>query len=208
MVDEGGLKIAARAFTDIEEAQTTYGFDIRKAGILPLQLTFQNDSAMQVTVNPEQTFLVDDQQNAWPILSKEKTYERTRKYVDIGETAKGAAKPALLLGAAGAVAGAAIGIISGNNVGESMGQGAVIGAAAGSIMGGSDAYAKTGKRVRQDLAEKTMRNKPIPPGQIAYGSLFFPGTIGSEAQSAKELRLSLTFGHGASQVVILSFAGQ
>lgn len=206
MVEIDGLKVSAQAYTDGAAAETTYGFDARKAGVLPVQVTFQNDSLYQVSVNPDQTFLIDEAQNAWPILSKEKTYERTKKYVDIGQTAKGMAKPALLLGAAGAIAGAAIGIVTGNNVGEAAGQGAVIGAAAGAIGGGADAFAKSGRQIKEDLAGKTMKNKPILPGQIAYGTLFFPGTPGDEAESARELRLALTFGYSDQRVVIINLA--
>jgi len=206
MIEIDGLKISAQAYTAAEAAQATYGFDARKAGVLPVQVTFQNDGRSQVAVNPEQTFLVDNQQNAWPILSLEKTYERTHKYVEVGETAKGTVTPALLLGAAGAVAGLAIGIVSGNNIGESMGKGAVIGAAAGALGGGSSAFAKSTRQIRQDLTDKNMKNKPIQPGQIAYGTLFFPGTPGEEASSAKELRLSLTFGYNDQRVVVINLA--
>ena len=208
MVEVGGLKITAQAYVDRDLAAQTFGFDARKAGILPVQLTFQNDGSRDVTVNPDQTFLIDQENNAWPILSKEKTYSRTKNFVDVGETAKGTGKSALLLGAAGAVAGAAIGIVTGNNVGEAMGKGAVIGAAAGTIGGGADAYAKSGRRIRQDLAEKTMQNQPILPGQIAYGALFFPGTPKDEAQSAKELRLALKFAGTTPQIVIIDLLGQ
>jgi hypothetical protein len=206
MVDIDGLKISAQAYTDEAAAEATFGFDARQAGLLPVQVTFQNDSPFQVSVNAEQTFLLDNLQNAWPILPKEKTYERTKKFVDVGETMKGTAKPALLLGAAGAVAGLAIGIVSGNNIGETMGQGAAIGAAAGAIGGGADAYAKSGRRIKEDLAGKTMKNKPILSGQIAYGTLFFPGTPGDEAESARELRLSLTFGYSDQRVVVINLA--
>ncbi|HSH13497.1 MAG TPA: hypothetical protein VLA15_07100 [Desulfurivibrionaceae bacterium] len=206
MVEIEGLKISAQAYTDPKAAQATYGFDARRAGVLPVQVTFQNDSRTQVSVNPDQTFLLDNLQNAWPILSLEKTYERTHKYVKVGETAKGTVTPALLLGAAGAVAGAAIGIVSGNNVGEAMGKGAVIGAAAGAIGGGASAYAKSTQQIKQDLADKNMKNQPIQPGQIAYGTLFFPGTPGEEASSARELRLSLTFGYNDQRVVVINLA--
>lgn len=206
MVEIDGLKISAQAYTTPEAAQATYGFDARKAGVMPVQVTFQNDGRTQVSVNPEQTFLVDNQQNAWPILSLEKTYERTHKYVQVGETAKGAVTPALLLGAAGAVAGLAIGIVSGNNIGEAMGKGAVIGAAAGAIGGGATAYAKSTSQIKKDLTDKNMKNKPIQPGQIAYGTLFFPGTPGEEASSARELRLSLTFGYNDQRVVVINLA--
>jgi hypothetical protein len=206
MVEIDGLKISAQAYTNPEAAQATYGFDARRAGVLPVQVTFQNDSHTQVSVNSDQTFLIDNQQNAWPILSLEKTYERTHKFVQVGETAKGTVTPALLLGAAGAVAGAAIGIVTGSNVGEAMGKGAVIGAAAGAIGGGSSAYAKSTRQIKQDLTDKNMKNKPIQPGQIAYGTLFFPGTPGDEAGSAKELRLSLTFGYNDPRVVVINLA--
>lgn len=207
MVEVDGLKISARAYTDPKAAMDTYGFDARRAGVLPVQVTFQNDSLWQVTVNGDQTFLLDNQQNAWPILSLEKTYERTHKFVQVGETVKGAGTPALLLGAAGAVAGAAIGIVSGSNVGEAMGKGAVIGAAAGAIGGGASAYGKSTRQIRQDLSDKTMKNKPIQPGQIAYGTLFFPGTPGDEASSARELRMSLTFGYSDQRVVVIRLDG-
>lgn len=203
MVEINGLKIAATAFVDKTEASNTYGFDIRKAGILPVQITFQHDGDQPVKINPTQTFLLDHAKNAWPLLSSEKMYKRTNKYVKIGETVKGAATPSFLMGTAGAVAGLAVGIISGNNIGESMGQGAILGAASGAILGGAEATATSGRTIREDLAEKSLRNKPIQPGQIAYGTLFFPGTYDSEAQSARQLRLSLSFGQHTEEVVTI-----
>lgn len=203
MVVINGLKIAATAYVDRDEAASAYGFNIRKAGILPVQITFQNDGIRSVRINPAQTFLLDHAKNAWPILSIEKTYQRTSKYVKIGESAKGATTPSILMGAAGAVAGLAIGIVSGNNIGESMGKGAVLGAAGGAIIGGSEAAARSSRTIREDLAGKSLRNKLIKPGQIAYGTLFFPGTYGSEAQSARQLRLSLSFGQSSDEIVTI-----
>jgi hypothetical protein len=201
VVIDDGLKIAGHAFTDPSEAQAAFGFNVRKAGLLPVQVTFQNDSSSQVRIIPEQTLLLDYQNNAWPVVSLEKTYQRTHDYVDIGETAKSAGKPALLLGAAGAIAGLAVGIISGENIGESMGKGAVIGGAAGAIAGGAAGYQDNGAKIKQDLREKSLKNSAILPNQIAYGVLFFPGS-GDEAQSARELRLSLDIG-GEPQVVVV-----
>lgn len=205
MVVVNGLKVSASAYLGDAEASNVYGFDIRKAGILPVQLTFQNDGDLAARIDPDQTFLIDDQGNAWPILSLRKTYERTNKFVDIGETVKGAAKPSFLAGAAGAVAGLAIGIVSGNNIGESMGKGAVIGAAGGAIVGGAEAAARSGRSIREDLADKSMQNSSVQPGQIAYGTLFFPGNRGSEAETARQLRLSLSFNDGTGQVVPIYF---
>lgn len=203
MVEVDGLKMTATAFVDREAAEKAFGFDIRKAGILPVQVTFQNDGHRRARVKAKQTFLIDRDKNAWPVLDARETYARTKKFVEIGETVKGTATPALLLGAAGAVAGAAIGIISGQNVGEMAGKGAVIGAAAGTIGGGADAYARTGRRIRDDLARKTLKNEDILPGQIAYGVLFFPGAPGEEASSARELRLALDLGYSNSRIVTI-----
>ncbi|MEW6500723.1 MAG: hypothetical protein ACOY8P_01345 [Thermodesulfobacteriota bacterium] len=198
----GGLRISAEAFTDAKKAEQTFGFDAHGAGLLPVQVTFQNDSQETVYVNADQTFLVDRNNKAWPILSLEKTHQRTQGHVDIGETAKETAKPALLLGAAGAIAGAAIGIVTGDNVGEAAGKGAVLGAAAGAILGGAKGYATGGEKVREDLASKRLSGGPILPNQIAYGVLFFPGMGKDEAQGATELRLALTIGR-QNQIVRL-----
>ena len=188
-----GLKIAARAFVDPAEAEATLGFDVREAGLLPVQVTFQNDGTREARVIAEQTMLLDRENNAWPVTSLEKTYQRTKDFVEIGETAKSTTRPALLMGAAGAIAGLAVGIISGHDVGETMGKGAVIGAAAGAVGGGAVGYQENAARIKQDLREKSLRNSAILANQIAYGILFFPGSK-DEARSAKELRLALEIG--------------
>jgi len=186
-----GLKISARAFNDPEVAEQSFGFDVRKAGLLPVQVTFQNDSTSTARVNPAQTLLLDQNNKAWPVLALENTYQRTKGYVDVGETLKGTGKPALLMGAAGAVVGLAVGIVTGENLSEAIGKGAAIGAAAGTVAGGADSYAKTGKKIKEDLVNKSLKNEPILPNQIAFGVLFFPG-MPEEAHGATELRLSLT----------------
>lgn len=188
-----GLKISAQAFVDPKTAEQSFGFDIRKAGLLPVQVTFQNDGSAPATIDPSQTFLLDHDNKAWPVLSLEKTYQRTKGYVDLGETLKGSTKPALLLGAAGAVVGLAVGIVSGHNIGEAMGAGAAAGAAVGALAGGATGYATTGKKIKADLANKSLKNDPILPMQIAYGVLFFPG-MPEEAPGAMQLRLFLKIG--------------
>lgn len=189
----GGLKVAARAFVDGAEAKEFFGFDIRQAGLLPVQVTLQNDSGQTVELKPEQTFLVDLKENAWPVNSLERTYQRTRGYTEVGDTMAGAGKPAFLLGAAGAVVGLAVAIVSGENVGKAMGQGAALGGAAGALVGGGRAYEDSAEQVREDLKEKSLKNKAIVPGQLAYGIIFFPGLAG-EAEGARELRLGVAIG--------------
>lgn len=188
-----GLYVVGTAYVDEKAADEAFGFNIRKAGLIPIQLSFQNEGAHDVEVLSEETFLVDSDNNAWPINSQERTYQRIEKHVDVGETVAGAGKPALLMGAAGAVAGLAISIITGDNVAEAMGKGAAIGAAAGAISGGISGYAKAKDKIRSDLRSKTLTNSRIAPNQIAYGFLFFPG-YPEEAKDARMLKLTLAFG--------------
>lgn len=193
-VEIGGVLVSAIAFVDADQARHSFGFNARRAGLLPVQVTFQNDSGQRVTVNTEQTFLVDAEKQAWPILSLERAHERTKGHVEVTETARESGRPALLLGAAGAVVGAAFGLVTGENVGTAAGKGAVIGGASGVLIGGAHGYTEVGSRIRRDLAEKSLKSGPILPNQLAYGVLFFPGKPGEEADSAEELRLSLTIG--------------
>lgn len=187
-----GLQVAAISFADETGAQKAFGFNIRKAGLLPIQVSFQNESGKNVQVLSEQTFLIDSKNQAWPINTRARTYDRIEKHVEIGETVSGAAKPALLMGAAGAVAGLAVGIIVNENIAEAMGKGAAIGAAAGAVAGGAEGYATAKDKIRRDLRSKSLTNKVIRPNQIAYGVLFFPG-FPEEAQDARLLKMTLSF---------------
>lgn len=187
-----GVQISAKAFADKKAANDAFGFDIRSAGLLPVQVVFQNDGDRPVSLVAEQTFLIDSKKQAWPVNSLDRTYNRVEKHVDVGETAAGAAKPALLLGAAGALAGLAVGIVIGDNIGEAMGKGAAIGAAAGAIGGGVSGYQDARGKIKKDLSQKALVNKEILPSQLGYGMLFFPG-FAEEAQDAVQLKLTLSF---------------
>ncbi len=196
-----GVWIAADAYADPDRAREAFGFDIREAGLLPVQVVLQNDGNRSVTVLPEQTFLIDAHNQAWPVNTLERTYRRVEDYTEVGETVAGAGKPALLMGAAGAIAGLAIGIVTGENVGEAMGKGAAIGAAVGAVSGGAGAYQDARVTIRQDLSRKALHNRAVLPNQIGYGMLFFPGFT-EEAQDATQLRLTLSFA-GVTESVTL-----
>lgn len=192
-VEIDGVSLSARAYLDEKSAKEAFGFDARGAGLLPVQLVLDNRSGQEVTVVPDQTFLLDLSGQAWPLLKSEQLYDRAGKHVDMAETGKGALKPAVLAGAAGALAGLAIGIVSGRNVGSAAGTGAVIGATAGAIAGGATSRADLDDRLRQDLSQKTLKNKPVRQGDLAYGVLFFPG-FPEEVKSVTSLRISLRIG--------------
>jgi hypothetical protein len=181
--------VAAQAYADSEKAQEAFGFDIRSAGMMPVQLIFDNQGPHPIEIVVGQTFLEDSAGNIWPILDRETAYERATKYTQTKEVFKEGAYHAFLGAAAGAIIGAAVGIVTGENVAVTTGKGAAVGGAAGATLGGGKGYVQDDARrvVINDLKRKTLENKPVDPRSLSFGFLFFPG----EAPSATELRLQL-----------------
>lgn len=184
-----GVIVAARVFEDPEEAKKAFGFDIREAGMLPVQVVFDNQGSHSFEVNASQTFLEDKEGNLWPILDREIAYERATKYAETKQIFKEGAYHGFLGAAAGAVIGAAIGIVAGESVAEAAGKGAALGAAAGGVLGGVKGFTSNDARraVINDLRRKSLQNKTVDPKGLTYGFLFFPG----EARSSRQLRIQL-----------------
>ena len=143
-VDVDGAKLIAQAYVDPDQAKAALGFDARGAGLLPVRFVVDNKSGKTVSVDPSQTFLVDNQGNAWPLLTSDQAYQRVKSNVSVGSTLSGGAKSSVLLGAAGAVAGFAVGVLTGQNIAETAGKGAVAGASVGAIAGGAKANQELG----------------------------------------------------------------
>jgi len=185
----GGAKVAAIGYADKAVAKEEFGFDIRGAGLLPVQVVFDNQGPQRFEVVAEQTFLVDAKGGYWNLLDRKTAYQRVESSSEYGTIVKGGAEKGMWGAVAGALAGAAIGILAGENVGEAAGKGAAVGAAGGAIFGGSQAGTsdESGRQIARDLANKDLENRIIEPGNINRGFLFFPG----EAPSASQLRLQL-----------------
>ena len=184
-----GALVGAEAFVDRRATKEAFGFDIRGAGMLPVQVVFDNQGFHPLKIDVTQTFLEDAEGNLWPILDREIAYERATKYSQTKKIFKEGAYGGFLGAAAGALIGAAVGIVTGENVAEAAGKGAAVGAAAGATLGGIKGYTSDDARqaIVDDLRRKSLENKPVEPTNLAYGYLFFPG----EANSAKQLRLKL-----------------
>jgi hypothetical protein len=198
-----GAQVAAEAYADPGEAKKVFGFNIRKAGLLPVQVVIDNTGSHDLQVVPDQTFLVDNQGNMWNLLDRGTAYQRVESSSEFATIAKGAGKGSVLGAAGGAIVGAAIGILAGSNVGEALGKGAAVGAAGGAVIGGTQAgtSVEPGRQISQDLANKDLENRNIQPGMLGRGFLFFPG----EAPSASMLRLQLMeTGTGKVHTVLLS----
>lgn len=202
--EAGGATIAAKAYDDEKEAEKAFGFNIIAAGVLPVQIIFDNRGAHPLEIMPDQTFLVDTANNLWPILDSRMAYDRIEKKTEYGKVAPEAGKMGLLGGAAGALVGAAIGIVSGHNVGDAAVKGAAVGAAGGAIFGGTKGLTDRDvqDQIREDLQSRSLSSRPVPAHDVAHGFAFFPG----EAKKAKELRLRIReVDTGRSYGLIMNF---
>ncbi len=184
-----GALVGAEAYVDPRATKEAFGFDIRSAGMLPIQVVFDNQGSNTLEIDVTQTFLEDTEGNLWPILEREIAYERATRYSQTQQIFKEGAYGGFLGATAGAIIGAAVGIVTGENVAKAAGKGAAVGAAAGATLGGVKGYTSDDARrvIVKDLQQKSMEYKPIEPKTLAYGFLFFPG----EARTVKQLRLRL-----------------
>lgn len=199
-----GATIAAKAYVDANEAKGAFGFDVRGAGMLPIEIVFDNRGPHPLEINAAQTFLEDNEGNLWPILADRFAYERATKYAQTKEIFKEGAYGGFLGAAAGAIIGAAIGVVSGDNVASAAGKGAALGGAAGATIGGVKGYSSDDARrtVMRDFRDKSLQAKEIEPNSLAFGFIFFPG----EATSAKQLRIKIAEKDtGTSRVLYFGF---
>lgn len=202
--DVAGATIAAKAYDDGQEAQNAFGFDIRGAGVFPVQVVFDNRGPHPIEIAPDQTFLIDEQGNMWPVLDSGLVYNRVAKKTEMGKVLPEAGKGSLWGGAAGAILGAAIGIVTGTNVGSAAGKGAAAGAAVGATVGGVKGATDRDPQaqIREDLERRSLESRPVRPYEIAHGFIFFPG----ESGRSRELRIRLReMDTKQSHAVILRF---
>lgn len=189
VIEVAGASVAAEAFSDPGMAGEAFGFDIIGAGVLPVQVIFDNRGPHPLEIVSDRTYLVDRGQNLWPILDANLAYDRIAKKTELGEVAPKAATSGLLGAAGGAIIGAAVGIVTGENVAEAAGKGAAVGGAAGAVIGGASGVTdhEVRRHIGEDLHNRSLERKPVPPGRIAHGFIFFPG----ESEESLELRLTL-----------------
>lgn len=182
-----GITIGGEAYADRKAAIEAFGFDIRDAGLLPVQVVMDNKSGSNLEIDPAQSFLIDNDGRYWNIIPNNVSVERVDKYTTAGAVVKGGAKGALIGATAGAILGAAIGIVSGNSIGEAAWRASGLGAGAGAVIGGvkEGTDREREHRIADDIREKGLEGKLIPDDHVANGFIFFPG----EATSAKGLRL-------------------
>ena len=181
--------VGARAWNDVEAARQAFGFDIIGAGLLPVQVSFDNRGSQTLVVSSTQTFLINSQQELFPVLSDKEAYDRVARGVKFKENVKGFTQGALLGAATGALIGAAVGVAGGSRAGDYAMRGAAAGAVSGGILGGLGSAGETQvpRTITEDLSRHDLRNRPIKPGELAFGLILFP----REAGLPNSLRLQL-----------------
>lgn len=198
-----GLLVGADSYDDSMQAEQVFGFNIRAAGILPVQLVINNKSGQSVEVVAGQTFLIDETNRYWKILTTREALDRIKKTADAGAIASNAGKGAVSGSAAEALLGHAIGVVSGRDAGPAVVKGAVLSGAGGGVISGAS---KAGddqqreSRINEIIRDKGVEGKIMLAESLASGFIFFPGEI----SSAKELRLQVKFrGDGRVQILNL-----
>ncbi|MDR2406310.1 MAG: hypothetical protein LBE27_08080 [Deltaproteobacteria bacterium] len=188
-----GVQAGAVAFYDSSELKELFGFDLKKAGVVPVQVSLKNTGTKALSIEPGST-LVDSQGNTWELLPSSVVFDRIDKYTSGGLSMDEGAKRTALWGLAGAVVGAAVGVVSGTNVGSAAGKGAAAGAAAGasSAILGLGNQDDTADAVVRDFSSRSIQQSTIQPGDEAHGFLYFP------AESKEPRTLNLKVSEGAS----------
>jgi hypothetical protein len=199
-----GVTIGAEAFADQAAAREAFGFDIKEAGLLPVQVVMDNQGGSDFEVVGNQTFLIDNKNLYWNLIPNHTAVRRIAEATESGAILAGAGKGAGWGTASGAVLGAAYGVVDGKNVAKTAGKGAVAGAATGAVYGGRQAGREAGRKriIADDIRDKGLEGKSIPDQGMANGFLFFP----AEAQSAREIRLQIRdMRSGKTHITLLSF---
>jgi hypothetical protein len=193
-----GAIVAAEALYDDKTLEERFGYNLKKAGVIPVNLLAENDGEDTLVLLPGPR-MTDAKGQIWELLPQDVVVRRIGDYTS-GVTAKQGlartAKGALV----GAILGAAVGVATGTNVGEAVGKGAAIGGAAGVStavlgMGGEDSSAD----VASDYTTLAMRQSSVAPGESTHGLLYFP----AEADRPVKLTMKVKIGEGKTQTLAL-----
>lgn len=201
-----GVRIGAESYADEASAEQTFGFNIRKAGLLPVQVVIDNQSGSGIEIIPAQTFLIDTTGRMWKVLQTSEAVARVSAATESGFIGSGAGKGAAYGAAAGSILGLALGVASGRSIGSSTLTGGVLGAAGGALIGGASRGddRENVRNIYGDINDKNLEGKVIPSGSLASGFVFFPG----ESRSAQSVRIQFRMRRdGALRTVVLPFSG-
>jgi hypothetical protein len=196
-----GAGLGAIAFYSSADLKDLFGFDLKKAGVVPVQILVRNGGSGAVTLL-DGARIEDSNGLIWDVLPSDVVYNRINDYTSGSLDGERGAKRTLLWGLAGGIVGAAVGIASGTNVGAAAGKGAAIGAAAGAasaITGMGTESDDTSGDVVRDFSSRSLDHRTVASGTEASGFLYFP------AESSQPRRLTLNVeADGKRQSIVLN----
>ena len=101
-----GVSLGAEAYPTNDEAEKAFCFDIKGAGLLPVQIVMDNKSGRNLELVPGQTFLVDNENRYWNVVPTNTAIDRLDKSTQLASFfGKGAGKGAVLGATGGAILG-------------------------------------------------------------------------------------------------------
>jgi hypothetical protein len=179
-----GVALAVEVLEAPEAARRRFGFDIRAAGLLPVRLAVANRGTRTARLNPPQTFLIDGQALAWPLLTADQARDRLAEKSAGGKPARSSLSARQWTEAAAILTGFALDVFVRRRPAEvPTGWSGWL----GSLVEGQREAPEN--QARRDLADKFLRNPPLRPGESAEAYLFFPGR--EEVRGAETLRLAV-----------------
>jgi hypothetical protein len=163
-VELAGTRFQALAYMNRQQSEAAFGLNIRGIGLLPLRISIDNRGGAALKIIPRQTFLIDLEGQAWPLLTSDQAFSRLER-----AGIKNQNVPKLpALDDLESLTGFALDVTT--SAGFS-----------------ANAYTQSETRIGKKLHEKNLRNPKVAAGKVASGVLFFPGW--EEAESARSLRL-------------------
>ncbi|MDR2368542.1 MAG: hypothetical protein LBF58_10645 [Deltaproteobacteria bacterium] len=198
-IDFGAGLVGAHAIYDPKELTRFFGFDLKKAGVVPVQIAVKNNQP-QATLALTKATLLDAEGLLWEVLPPSVVVRRINEHTSGGLSGEQGARRTLLWGLAGGILGATIGVVSGSSVGEAAAKGAAVGGAVGatsSIVQASSETSDAGD-IQKDFATRDMDHATVSPGDTANGLLYFP----SEISQPKRLNLTFRTAAGDSNVEV------
>jgi hypothetical protein len=181
-------QIGAAAYSRPGQLKAVFGFDLMRAGVLPVQARVENYSTTASIVLLEAVVTGLDGQS-WEALPSGVVYDRINRHTSGGLSGEQGVRRTLLWGLAGGILGAAVGAVSGTNVGAAAGKGAAVGGALGaasSIAGAASDDGGAYMDIQRDFSGRSLDHATIPPERTANGLFYFPAECGDP------VRLSLT----------------
>ncbi|MGL4209683.1 MAG: hypothetical protein ACRCTY_09890 [Candidatus Adiutrix sp.] len=181
-----GAHIGAEVYYNDALVKQVFGFNLKSAGVVPVQLVIDNGSATPLTILSGARVL-DTQGNWWELLPDQVVFSRVNEYTKGGVDGGQLAQRTVLFGIVGGLAGAVTGIVTGTNIGEAAGKGAAIGGAVGASSAILNAENNPGSpaAVTRDFSDRNLGGRVVAPGTSQSGFLYFP------AEMKKPVRLRL-----------------